>query len=437
MVGYRGSMQGNGNKNRQKSGLDRYRRLLPWFVLGAVVLGGATGVAIRSFGVTPEEVKQWNLGLPGDIFLRGLKMVVVPLIVAAIVTGVTGVGDIRKVGRLGGWITVYYLGTTAISVGAGLLLVNLIEPGKGIDLSIAGEVPSDLLVTTRSFGEFMLHLISVNPVGDAAADLGEGRLLPLLIFCIIFGAVLTTIKGETHDTMLRFFKGLYEVMMKITDLVILVTPIGVFFLLVRTMAIHGTEVFGSIGMFGLTVFLGLLFQAFIVLPVLLRFLGGIRPFKLFQDVAPALLTAFSTSSSSATLPVTIDRTTRKAGVPEQIANFVLPLGSTVNMDGTALYEAVAALFIAQAYGMELALTEQAMVLVMATLAAVGTAGIPSASLVMIAVVLGAIGLPLEGIGLILALDRLLDMCRTAVNVWGDVSGAAIYHGIEQRRKSTS
>jgi proton glutamate symport protein len=303
----------------------------------------------------------------------------------------------------------------------------------GIDLSIAGEVPSDLLATTRSFGEFMLHLISVNPIGDAAADLGEGRLLPLLIFCILFGAVLTTMKGETKETLLRFFEGLYEVMMKITELVILFTPVGVFFLLMRTMAIHGAAVFGSIGMFGLTVFIGLLFHAFVVLPVLVKFLGGLRPFKLFSDVAPALLTAFSTCSSSATLPVTIDRTVNKAGVDKQVANFVLPLGATVNMDGTALYEAVAALFIAQAYGMDLSLAEQAMVLVMAVLAAVGTAGIPSASLVMIAVVLGAVGLPLEGLGLILALDRILDMCRTTVNVWGDIAGAAIYDNREKMR----
>ncbi len=424
-------MQQEATEKKPMGRLERYRRRLPWFVLMAVVLGGAVGIVLKMVGVTPLEVKQWNLGFPGDIFLRGLKMVVVPLIAAAIVTGVTGVGDIRKVGRMGGWITVYYLGTTAISVAAGLLLVNLLTPGYGIDLKIAGELPGDLLTETRSFGEFMLHLISVNPFGDAAADLGEGRLLPMLIFCILFGSVLTTLKGPGRDTLMHLFQGLYQVMMKITDLIILLTPFGVFFLLLRTMAIHGTQAFESIGMFGLTVFLGLLFQALVVLPLLLRFYGSVSPFKLFKAVAPALLTAFSTSSSSATLPVTIERTTKNGGVPERIANFVLPLGSTVNMDGTALYEAVAALFIAQAYGMDLSLQDQAMVLVMATLAAVGTAGIPSASLVMIAVVLGAIGLPLEGIGLILALDRLLDMCRTAVNVWGDVSGAAIYHGREQ------
>jgi Na+/H+-dicarboxylate symporter len=427
-------MQKDDNEKPTNGRIAWFRARLPWFVLGAVIAGGAAGVALNAWGITHEQVKQWNLGLPGDVFLRSLKMVVVPLIVAAIVTGVTGVGDIRKVGRMGGWITVYYLGTTAISVAAGLLLVNILRPGDGIDLSIAGEVPENLMTTTRSFGEFMLHLISVNPFGDAAADLGAGRLLPLLLFCVLFGAVLTTVKGPGKTALLNVFEGLYEVMMKITDLVILLTPFGVFFLLLRTMAIHGTAAFGSIGMFGLTVFTGLLFQAFVVLPLLLKFVGGVKPFELFKAVGPALLTAFSTSSSSATLPVTIERTTKNGKVPPRIANFVLPLGSTVNMDGTALYEAVAALFIAQAYGLDLSLMDQAMVLVMATLAAVGTAGIPSASLVMIAVVLGAIGLPLEGIGLILALDRLLDMCRTAVNVWGDVSGAAIYHGLEQRRK---
>jgi Na+/H+-dicarboxylate symporter len=425
---------GSEKKEGDKGFLTKYRALLPWFVLGAVILGGGVGLLLKASGFTPEDVKRLNLGLPGDVFLRGLKMIVVPLIVAAIITGVTGVDDIRKVGKLGGWITIYYLGTTAISVGAGLALVNIIKPGVGVDLSIAGEVPGDLLTTTRSFGEFMLHLISTNPVGDAAADLGEGRLLPLLIFCIFFGAVLTTMKGEHRKVMVTFFEGLFQVMMKITDIIIFFTPVGVFFLLLRTMAIHGISVMGSIGLFGVTVFVGLLFQAFVVLPLLLKFIGGKNPFKLFRQVAPALLTAFSTSSSSATLPVTIDRTVNKAGVPKQIANFVLPLGSTVNMDGTALYEAVAALFIAQAYGMDLSLGDQAMVLVMATLAAVGTAGIPSASLVMIAVVLGAIGLPLSGIGLILALDRILDMCRTAVNVWGDVAGAAIYHGLESRKK---
>ena len=177
----------------------------------------------------------------------------------------------------------------------------------------------------------------------------------------------------------------------------------------------------------------LIFLSVVLLPLLLKFLGRLSPLALFTAVAPALLTALSTSSSSATLPPTLECATERGKLPGRIVNFIVPLGATVNMDGTALYEAVAALFIAQAYGMDLSLAQQASVLVMATLAAVGTAGIPSASLVMIAVVLGALGLPLEGIGLILALDRLLDMCRTTVNVWGDVSGAAIYHGLEKRR----
>jgi Na+/H+-dicarboxylate symporter len=420
--------------NTAKSGLVRYRQLLPWLVLGAVVFGGLTGIALREFaGFDAKDVETWNLGLPGDIFLRMLKMVVVPLIIAAIVNGVSGAGDLRKVGKLGAWTTIFYLGTTAISVAVGLLLVNLIRPGVGIDLSIAGETPEGLVTTTRSFGEFMLHLISTNPVGDAAADLGAGRLLPLLLFCVLFGGVLTTMEGPPREAVERFFEGLYQVMMKMTELVILLTPFGVFSLLLRTMATHGTDPFKSIGLFGLTVITGLLFHALVVLPLLLRFLGRKSPIALFKAVAPALMTAFSTCSSSATLPLTLECATERGGIPRRIVNFIVPLGATVNMDGTALYEAVAALFVAQAYGMDLSLAQQASVLVMATLAAVGTAGIPSASLVMIAVVLGALGLPLEGIGLILALDRILDMCRTTVNVWGDVSGAAIYHGLEQRR----
>lgn len=425
-------MNTKASANASGSVLERYKRTLPWWVLGAVLLGSAFGIALNQLGIAGEDVTKYNIGLPGDIFLRALKMVVVPLIVAAIITGVTGVGDVRKVGRMGGWITVYYLGTTAISVAAGLLLVNIIQPGRGIDLSIAGDTPEEFLATSRSFGEFMLHLISANPIGDAAADLGQGRLLPLLLFCILFGSVLTTMAAEKREPLLRLFEGLYDAMMRITELVILCTPVGVFFLLARTMAVHGAEAFGSIGLFGITVFAGLLLQFAVVLPLLLKYLGGISPLSLFKAVAPALLTAFSTSSSSATLPLTIERATKNAKIPKRIANFVLPLGSTVNMDGTALYEAVAALFIAQAYGIDLSLGEQATVLVMATLAAVGTAGIPSASLVMIAVVLGALGLPLEGIGLIMALDRILDMCRTAVNVWGDVAGAAIYHAREQK-----
>ena len=410
----------------------RYRRLLPWLVLGAVVAGGATGAILKEIvGVTPEQVEGWRLGLPGDLFLRALKMVVVPLIIGAIVTGVSGAGDLRKVGKLGLWTVVFYLGTTAISVSVGLGLVNLFRPGDGIDLSLAGEVPDGLVTETRSFGQFMEHLISVNPIGDAAANLSEGRLLPLLIFCVLFGGVLTTMRGQARETLESFFSGVYQVMMRITELVILLTPLGVFFLLLRTMALQGVEAFASIGLFGLTVGTGLLFHALVVLPLLLRLLGRTSPLRLARAVAPALLTAFSTCSSSATLPLTIDCATERAGVPKRIVGFFVPLGATVNMDGTALYEAVAALFVAQAYGMDLSLAQQASVLVMATMVAVGTAGIPSASLVMIAVVLGALGLPLEGIGLILALDRLLDMARTTVNVWGDVSGAAIYHGLEK------
>lgn len=410
----------------------RYRRWLPWLVLAAVVSGGAAGVLLHALGVSPEDAERLGLGLPGDLFLRALQMVVVPLIIAAIITGVSGAGDLRKVGKLGLWTAVFYLGTTAISVAQGLLLVNLIEPGKGVDLSIAGAVPEGLATRSRGLLEFLRYLVSTNPVADAAADLGQGRLLPLLLFCMLFGGVLTTMSGPGRETVERFFEGLYEVMLKITDIVILFTPVGVFSLLLRTMTIHSTAPFESIGLFGLTVVVGLGLHAVVVLPLMLRLLARRSPFQLFRAVAPALITAFSTCSSSAALPLTLECAVDRAGIPRRIVNFMVPLGATINMHGSALYEAVAALFIAQAYGIDMSLTQQASVLVMAVLAAVGTAGIPAAALVMISIVLGAVGLPLEGIGLILVLDRLLDMGRTAVNVWGDVTGAAIYHALERQ-----
>ncbi|MBN1337372.1 MAG: dicarboxylate/amino acid:cation symporter [Deltaproteobacteria bacterium] len=416
-----------------RSRLGAYRRALPWWVLAGVGLGAATGLGLHAAGVRPEEVDRWGLGVPGDLFLRALQMVVVPLVVAAIVTGMSGAGDLRRIGRLGLWTAVFYVGTTALSVLQGLLLVHLIQPGRGVDLSLAGPVPDDIAVQGISFGDFMLGLVSQNPVGDAAAGLAEGRLLPLLLFCVLFGGVLSTLPEKTRAPMDGLFSALYEVMMRVTDLVVLCTPVGVFFLLLCTFARHGTDPFASIGLFGLTVVLGLALHALVVLPLLLKLLGGVSPGRLARAMSPALLTAFSTSSSSATLPLTLECATERAGVPRHVAHFVLPVGATANMDGTALYEAVAALFVAQAYGIHLEPSQQLTVLVLAVLASIGTAAIPSASLVMIAVVLSAVGLPLEGIGLILALDRLLDMARTTVNVWGDASCAAIYAGRERRR----
>lgn len=416
--------------------LARYRKALPWLVLGAVAGGFAVGALLGHLGVDKATARHYGLGLPGTLFLRGLKMVVVPLVAAAIITGVAGVGDVRKVGRMGLWVIAYYLGTTAIAVAIGLLLVGGLRPGDGVDPALAASLPEGFVTKAMSFDTFLVGLVSDNPVGDAAADLGQGRLLPLLVFCVLFGSVLTTLQGPGRQTLEAFFAGLYEVMLRITNLVVLFMPVGVFFLVLENTVTTGLGALRSVGLFGLVVMAGLALQSLAVLPLLVRWLGRRSPWALMRDTAPALVAAFSTSSSSATLPLTIDTLQTKAGVPERIVGFIVPLGATANMNGTALYEAVVALFVAQAYGVQLGIADQAAVLIMATLAAVGTAGIPSASLVMIAIILATVGLPIEGIGLVLALDRVLDMCRTTVNVWGDICGAAIYHGLSRKNEET-
>jgi solute carrier family 1 (neuronal/epithelial high affinity glutamate transporter), member 1 len=249
------------------------------------------------------------------------------------------------------------------------------------------------------------------------------------VFSLLLGAVLTTL-GKKADPLIGVFDSLNEAMLKMADWVIQLTPFGVFALLARVVIETGPSIFANLGKYMFTVLLGLAIHALVVLPLLLKYMGRTSPSRYFACVAPALTTAFSTASSSATLPLTMDCVESRAGLSKRVSSFVLPIGATINMDGTALYESVAAVFIAQAYGIDLSFPQQVVVFLTATLAAIGAAGIPSAGLVTMAIVLNAVGLPLEGIGMILAVDRLLDMCRTTVNVWGDTVGCAVVSRFE-------
>ncbi|RKY72652.1 MAG: dicarboxylate/amino acid:cation symporter [Candidatus Latescibacterota bacterium] len=355
----------------------------------------------------------------GTIFLRLLKMIIVPLILASVVTGVAGIGDVRNLGRIGGKTILYYLTTTGISVIIGLTLVNLFRPGVGADIGLSA-IPERLKEGGPSLLDTMLRIVPTNPFqAMAGADV-----LPLIAFALIFGAVLTTL-GEKGRTLIGFFEGLNEAMLKITDLVMRLAPFGVFALMADIVGHTGIGVLKPLAKYMAVVLIGLLIHGAGVLPLLLHFAGKTKAFAFAKQMSSALATAFTTSSSSASLPVSMECAEENAGLPNRIVSFVLPLGATINMDGTALYESVAAIFIAQAYGIELTLGSQVVIFLTATLAAIGAAGIPGAGLVTMAVVLKAVGLPLEGIGLILAVDRILDMCRTTVNVWGDCVGAAI------------
>ncbi|MCK5118552.1 MAG: dicarboxylate/amino acid:cation symporter [Candidatus Latescibacteria bacterium] len=363
----------------------------------------------------------------GTIFLRLLKMIIVPLILASVVTGVAGIGDVRNLGRIGGKTILYYLTTTGISVIIGLILVNLVRPGVGADIGLSA-IPERLKEGGPSLLDTMLRIVPTNPF----QALAEADVLPLIAFALIFGAVLTTL-GEKGRTLIGFFDGLNEAMLKITDLVMRLAPLGVFALMADIVGHTGIGVLKPLIKYMAVVLIGLLIHGAGVLPLLLHGLGKTSAFAFAKQMSSALATAFTTSSSSASLPVSMECAEENAGLPNRIVSFVLPLGATINMDGTALYESVAAIFIAQAYGIELTLGSQIVIFLTATLAAIGAAGIPGAGLVTMAVVLKAVGLPLEGIGLVLAVDRILDMCRTTVNVWGDCVGAAVIARSEERR----
>ena len=369
----------------------------------------------------------------GDIFLRALKMVIIPLIFSSIISGVTSMGSGKNLGRLGLKTISYYITTSTLAIITGLFLVNLIKPGVGVDLGLSQTVEG-LAESAGSVKDILYRLVPDNIVNAMA----QGIILSVIFFAVIFGFFITKVEGKYKDSLTTFFDAVFEVMMKITLFVIKFTPLGILGIVAKEVARNSDQlanIAGSLAIYMLTVFAGLMIHAFFTLPLITRIIGKARPFRHFKNMATPLLTAFSTSSSSATLPLTMESLEYNSGVSNKITSFTLPLGATINMDGTALYECVAAMFIAQAYGVELSFVEQALVVFTALLASIGAAGIPMAGLVMITVVLTAVGLPLEGIGLILAVDRILDMIRTSVNVWSDSCGAVIIARSEGEKTS--
>lgn len=385
-------------------------------IIVAVIAGGLMGWV---YGPAMMAV-EWL----GKLFLNGLKMLILPLIVAAVVSGVASLGDIRKLGRIGAITVGYFLATTALAVTVGLVVVNLIKPGEGVILGAAADVESLAAKGEVGVSDILLSLVSPNLVASAA----EMDLLPLILFSILLSAALTTL-GKTGEPVIGFFNGLNEAMMKLVTWFMYFAPLGIFALIAARLGrAGGGDAFiaelTAVGMHVLTVLTGLGIHT--ALLILILMVVARRGIGFIIDMLRALLTAFGTASSSATLPLTMECAT-EAGVDQRAVRFVIPLGSTVNMNGTALYEACAALFIAQAYGIDLSLGAQVIVFLTATLAAIGAAGIPEAGLVTMVIVLKAVGLPLEGIGLLLSVDWFLDRFRTTVNVWGDAVGAAVLH----------
>ena len=406
---------------------------LHWQILIALVLaviaGQLTGMDASLFGIRYYDIYAFL----GTLFMNALKMLIVPLIMSSIITGVAGISDGNAMGRLGGKTLLYYLTTSLLAIIVGLTMVNIMNPGlvdgepaKAVIAFMDETDTSDIAARVQGRGtgdivEIFIRMVPVNIVAAAA----EGKMLGLIFFSLLFGYYMTRITGSPARTLKDFWQGIFDVMLKITDWVMKFAPLGVFALVAKVVASTGFAAFQPLMVFFFTVLGALAFHALVVLPLMLRLLGRVNPLRHFQAMSPALLTAFSTASSSATLPITMECVEKRAGVSNRTTSFVLPLGATVNMDGTALYECVAAMFIAQAYGIELGFATQFTIVLVALLTSIGVAGIPAASLVAITIILTAIGLPIEAVGLILAVDRVLDMCRTSVNVFSDSCGAVL------------
>ena len=411
---------------------------LHWQILIAIILAGLSGWAVNSaIGTGVEDPSLFGISFIaffdyiGSLFLNALKMIIVPLIFSSIVIGVAGIGSGGNLGALGGRTLLFYVVTTLAATFLGLALINIVGPGY-----VDGEPAGHMLALDTSADELVqlaegrgpgdvaevFHKMVPPNIVHAAAD---GQMLGIIFFALLFGYFMTHLTHDLAEPLFKFWDGVFHVMMRMTEWIMKFAPIGVYGLVAKVVAEAGFDAVRPLAVFAVTVIVALALHVSVVMPFFLRFVGKVHPYKMFPAMAPAMLTAFSTSSSSATLPITMECVEENVGVSNKISSFVLPLGATVNMNGTALYECAAAIFLAQAYGLELTFGVQFSIVFIALMTSVGVAGVPSASLVAIAIILGAVGLPVEAIGVLLVFDRILDMLRTSVNIFGDSCCAVI------------
>jgi Na+/H+-dicarboxylate symporter len=422
-----------------------FKLKLHWQILLALVLSIAISALFISFDAQRSTTAihlNDACDFVGNMFLNALKMIVVPLIVSSIITGLLGIGSGSNFGRMGLKTVIYYLVTGLLATSMGLLVVNVFEPGKVSEITaqkILQQAPDSNTIfenvegsSGSDFAEIFVRMIPSN-VFAAAED--NGQLLGVIFFSILFGFFITKLPDHLKEFQGKLWQSIMDIMTLMADLIIRFAPIGVFALATPKIMGIGVDLFVPVAKFFFCVLLGLGLHFFVTLGALLAFVARVNPIDHYKTMAPALLTAFSTASSVSTLPVTIECVEKGCGVSNRIASFMLPLGSTVNMDGTALYECMVVIFIAQFYAMtdptfHMSLGTQFSVAILAQLTSIGVAGIPSASLVAIAVILGVVGLPLEYISIVLVVDRLLDMCRTSVNIFSDSVGAVVVSRLE-------
>ncbi|SHJ47147.1 Na+/H+-dicarboxylate symporter [Clostridium amylolyticum] len=394
--------------------MKKKKRSITIWIIAALILGiifGIIGNVLMPTAFNASVIK-WVLKPMGDVFLRGIKMVVIPLVLFSLICGTASMGDIKKLGRIGGKTLAFYLSTTAFAITLALIMANIFKPGMGVVRTVSS---ANINTQTPPFiMDLFVNMIPTNPV----ESLIKGDMLQIITFAVIFGAALTLL-GKKGEPLIELFNDINDVFLKIIELVMLTAPFGVFALISQVVLTQGIDILLSLLKYFLVVVLTLVIHTVVSYGGLLRVLGKVNPIPFFKKFWPTMLVGFSTSSSNATIPVTMDACTNKLGAADKITSFTIPLGATINMDGTAIMQGVAAMFIAQVYGIHISLYQQLMIILTATLASIGTAGVPGAGIVMLSMVLQQVGLPLEGIALILSVDRLLDMMRTVTNITGD------------------
>lgn len=399
------------------------RYTLTFWIFGGFILGIIAG------SIVGEPIIPYVKPL-ASIFLRLLRMAIIPLVITSIISAVVQVGSAHGLGRIGIRTLMYYVTTSFLAIFTGQTLVNVFKPGEGAEIGLEAS-PDSIEAIEQGLGDILLNIIPENPIRAMAS----GDVLPVIFFSILFGFFITKLKSEQRDLLKNVFDAAFEAMLKMTTFIIWSAPLGVFGIIAEIVAETGFTAFKSLGFYFLIVLAGLAIHMFITLPLLLRILGKLNPLKHYRGMLPALFTAFTTCSTIVTLPLTMKATTEESGASKRAAGFVLPIGATMNMDGTALYECVATIFIAQVYGFDLSFTAQMTVAVTAVLASIGAASIPMSGMVMMSIILSAVGLPLEGVAIILAVDRILDMFRTTANVFSDSCGAVIISRFEEMSDS--
>jgi Na+/H+-dicarboxylate symporter len=424
---------------------------LHWKIIIGMVLGVVAGLLSSHWGLN-DVVIDWIKPI-GTIFVNLLKLIAVPLVLASLIVGVSGLKDVSKLSRMGGKTIAIYMGTTVIAVSMGLLIVNLIQPGSYMSAAKRDELKAryaSVAADKSADADKLVESGPLQPVVDMVPEnlftamANNTNMLQVVFFAVFFGIALILIPEEKGRPVRMFFEGVNDVILKLVDLIMAMAPLGVFALLAALIAefagpnpADALDLLKALSMYSLTVIIGLAIMIFMVYPLLLRAFTKFGYGRFFKGIAPAQMLAFSTSSSSATLPVTMERVEEHLGVSEEVSSFVLPLGATINMDGTSLYQAVATVFIAQAFGTDLSLVQQLTIVLTATLASIGSAGVPGAGMVMLVIVLESVGLDTAGIALIVAVDRILDMARTVVNVTGDATVAVVVAQTENQLQAVT